>query len=422
MKIAWCTPYGPHSAIARFSHVVTAELRHRGHDIAIVRLDLYAQEIPDALDPSAVHDVIPEDADVIVVNFGNYASYHARAIEIVADYPACLILHDAEMRNFAWEMQHHYGFAFPPLPFAPQRPAVAPPADDIVHPEAAQILRTLGALASACVVHGPHYRQPVLDTCPGRVEVLPLCYVEEETVWSDKAPDTDQPCFNILVFGMLNPNKQLERVLQAAAMLGDIGKPVRTIFSGLIEPHYRSVLLTLCGTLGLAEPVFTGRLDDDALSEILSTADVICCLRKPVTEGGSASVATAMHHNRPVVVSDVASFSMIPDDYAVKVSYSDDPSDLAEAFLQIAANPQEAWEKAYRAKEWARTQFGPQSYVDQLEPILVDAVRIAPLMEAARQTSSLTRNTLGADRLEPIKIVADVLDELTAWSPENEDD
>lgn len=421
MKIAWCTPYGPHSAIARFSSAITAELQRRGHEIAIVRLDIYAAELPPPLDPTAVHENVPEDADVVVVNFGNYADFHARAIEIIAEHPACFILHDAEMRNFAWEMQHHFGFVWPALPFADQDPAADLLSDDLVHPHAAQLLRTIGAMASACIVHGPHYRQPVADTCPGTVAVLPLCYVENETVWSESPPESHDT-FNILVFGMLNPNKQLDRVLRAAALMDDGGKPVQIILSGLIEPRYRSLLIDLCGELGLPEPLFTGRLDDENLSKVLSRSDVICCLRKPVTEGGSASVATAMHHARPVILSDVASFSMIPDDYAFKVSYGDDPHDLARILAEIRTDPDAGHEKALRAKAWASTQFGAKHYVDELEGVLADTIRIRPLIDAARMSSNLARNTLGADRLEAIRTVSGVLDELTAWSPDIDDD
>ena len=62
----------------------------------------------------------------------------------------------------------------------------------------------------------------------------------------------------------------------------------------------------------------------------------------------------ALFRSRPLIISDVASYSMVPDDLAYKISYGEDPEDLAAALMQIFSKPEEAEAKAVKARAWAK--------------------------------------------------------------------
>ena len=57
-----------------------------------------------------------------------------------------------------------------------------------------------------------------------------------------------------------------------------------------------------------------------------------------MTEGGSASLATALYAQRPVIVCDVANYALLPDHTVWKVSYSERTDDLAAAIAAISAD------------------------------------------------------------------------------------
>lgn len=412
MKIAWCTPFGNHSAIARFSLAVVRELRTRGHDVTIVRLELDEAILATTHDPDEVTTLhVPADADSVVVNFGNHAPYHARGIQIIAERPALLVLHDAEMRDFLHGMRHFFDFEMPDLPFYAPRSSGEEIDPRLLHPDSAHLLQFLASLSTGCVTHGPHYLAPLRETCPGMVDVVPLCYAADARAYpTHLTPASD--AFSVTIFGVLNPNKQLDRLLHAVALLPDLGKPVDVVFSGVIEAHYRARLEGLATELGIAAPTFTGRLSDQELSATLLTSDVICCLRMPVTEGGSASAVTAMHHARPLVVSDVGAFSMIPDEFVHKVSFGDDPHDLAAALTEIAQHPAESMARAQAGQGWANVRFGAVAYVDAFLPVLEESLRLTPSINAARSCAALTENLFYDKILATMEPIANAMDPL----------
>jgi glycosyltransferase involved in cell wall biosynthesis len=236
-------------------------------------------------------------------------------------------------------------------------------------------------MASAAVVHGPHYRATVAAYCPGPVEVIPLCFPDTGKARRKKALSTGR---RVTIFGMINDHKQPRRVLEAIALLGERVGGVELHLAGACEDHYRDALLRLAEQLGIASPIFHGYVPDERLQDLVEDSHAICCLRNPVTEGSSASLATALYRGRPLIISDIASFSLVPDDVAYKVSYGDDSNDVAAALREIFTAPQLAQKKAARATKWAKDRFAATTYADAFEPVLIAARQNAALMNAAR--------------------------------------
>jgi glycosyltransferase involved in cell wall biosynthesis len=154
---------------------------------------------------------------------------------------------------------------------------------------------------------------------------------------------------------------------------------------GPVEEKHRNQLKQFAAHLGLAPPEFHGWVRNEELFRLLAQSHAICCLRYPVTEGGSASLITALYTARPVVVADVASYSLVPD-YAVwKVEYGETVDDLSRVLDSIEVDPEGANRRARLAREWAKHQYSASAYVQALLPILHAAVERVPALEAGRQ-------------------------------------
>lgn len=385
MRILWATPYNVKSAIARYSQIVVRALAARDHSVEILRLedeaaakfdvldsDLRIHE-PGTLDLTRLRDVY----DVCVINYGNYLSYHADALTLAATTPAVAVLHDADMEHFFFGARHAYprlgGLleCWPPNALAlPQRRTPAEEATSF-----------LAALAAGCVVHGHHYVDDVVAACPGPTARLSLCYPDIGTL--PPAPD-DSGAFVVVCFGMINPNKQPERILRALAHDQDLRARARVRFIGPIEAAYRARLTALAVELGLAAPDFTGWVDDSQLCALIAQAHLLCCLRHPVSEGGSASVITALYASRPTVVNNAGSYAEIPDGLVRKIEASDDPAPLATVMSEIARSPQAAETAAVQAAAYAHMRYSADTYVAGLIPLLEAAVTGLPALEAAR--------------------------------------
>lgn len=411
MRIGWATPFNIRSAIGRFSQIVCEELVARGHEVEVIRVEsgseLELPVIPSDLVVTEAAECDPQSYDVLIVNFGNHAPYHAKVLKLLAERPPLAIFHDAEMRDFAWGMLHRHGIAIPLAP-GMEHEQLTDSRDDLVQPSARPLLGTLAAMSCGAVLHGPHYRPTVAATCPGPVEVIPLCYPDTGEHRSSRAPS---PGRRITVFGVINDNKQPRRVLEALASskreLGD----VELHLAGAIEDRYRDTLLHDARRLGIKAPIFHGYLSDEALQDVLENSHAICCLRYPVTEGGSASLVTALYRGRPLIVSDVASYSLVPDELAYKVSYGDDPQDLAAVLRQIFEDPFAAEERAARAREWAEDRFSAPSYVDALEPLLRTIGSHATLTRVARSLVP----AVSTPAHEPMPVAVSAFAEVLDW-------
>ena len=409
MRIGWATPFNIRSAIGTFSKVVCDELQRRGYDVEVIRIESGEElglEVIDSDYPvvsAAYADVA--SYDLLVINFGNHAPYHAQSLTLLAQRSPLSIFHDAEMRDFAWGMAHRHGLTTPLLPGLDVTEGAV--GDDLVHAEAVPLLSTIAGMSCAAIVHGPHYQNTVASTCPGPVEVVPLCFPD---TGSKRKAARAKVTRSVTVFGVITEHKQPRRVLRAVAELTGKGEPIEINLAGAIEPHFREDLVKEARSLGIDPPVFHGFLSDEALQTVLEGSQAICALRYPVTEGGSASLITALYRGRPLVVSDVASYSMIPDEYVTKVSYGEDVEDLADALRTIFDDPDAAEVKARRAREWASDKFSAASYADALEPLFEVAIRRSILTDLSRELASAVQTPGNEPMLQAVKSFGQVLD------------
>lgn len=414
MRIGWATPFNVRSAIGKFSLIVCEELRARGHEVEVIRVEggveLEREQIACDLSVVDAADCAVDAYDVLIVNFGNHAPYHAQAVALLSRRAPLAIFHDMEMRDLEWGLLHFHRLQLPRLAGVEQQLAGAPPSD-MVDPAARPLLATLAAMTCGAVIHGPHYHETISAFCPGPVEVIPLCYPDTGTT---AAAAGRGPGRRVTIFGVITAHKQPGRVLDALAALRPRIGDVELHLAGAVEDRSRDALTAQAQSLGLDPPIFHGYVSDEALQRIIEDSHAVCCLRYPVTEGGSASLVTALFRGRPLVIADVASYSMVPDDLAYKVSYGDDPQDLAGALTEIFEKSDEAEERAIRARAWASDRFSASSYVDALEPLLLPLGNEMVLTRMSRELVPAFTAPDNEPMLAAVEAFAEVLDWMEA--------
>jgi glycosyltransferase involved in cell wall biosynthesis len=108
---------------------------------------------------------------------------------------------------------------------------------------------------------------------------------------------------NILAVGRLAPNKRLDDLLRAFALLQRALPRTRLLLVGDDGLHaYAAALRELARSLGLRDVVFCGRVDDDELQSAYALADVLVSLSEH--EGYGVPIVEAMLAGVPVVAYD----------------------------------------------------------------------------------------------------------------------
>jgi glycosyltransferase involved in cell wall biosynthesis len=399
MRIAWATPFNVNSAIARFSREICHELLSRGFDVEILRLEAPQSENIEVLETTIV--IHPASADLtddflrgfdaVVVNLGDYIEFHYRAIGLISRVPTITIFHDSDLSHF---VSGAIEAGLPIGQIVGDQPVEMHKLPD-ARPDRYAQLAMFAGVSCACVAHSDHYDSILRAACSGPVITLPLCYPDLGARPPRPGPDDR---LLITTFGMINGNKQANRVMQAIAASPRLKKRAVYRLVGPIDDNQRNRLTTLAAELGLNPLEVYGRVDDEHLFELLSQSDVICCLRYPVTEGGSASLITALYSGRPLIVPSFASYNVVPDEIVWKVSYGEDVEDLTAALQSIDDDRGGAELRVQNMKAWALATYSATAYVDKLLPLLDQAVSCLPLIETGRSLGHvLKKMTVGLD-------------------------
>jgi len=401
MKIAWVTPYNTRSAIARFSRLVAEGLGHADHEVTIVR-----SEAPDVLNGS---DVLPgtkivrwdtvcyapdfwSPFDVLVYNVGDNYPFHAGAIELLHRFPGVVIFHDYFLLDLfsAWRaakggqtladriLEDIYGYGA----------ALRFHANDGVAgweeytSEHFPLTEWIGRLADGAVAHSSFYADRLERCCGGPVLVTPLAY-NALADFQPLAGRKQNSKVSVLTVGHVNQNKRVESVIRAIGGSDILRDRCHYHVVGLVTAQERARLMAVADTVSFGDLEITGEVSNEILRAQIETADVICCLRWPVFEGGSASAVEAMLSGRPVIVTDAGFFRDLPDDLVFKVDPKCELASLTDQLTRLVSDPALRGTVGAKAAGWARSAFSAEAYIARLVPLLEEVARLTPTLRAA---------------------------------------
>lgn len=401
MKLIWATPYSERSAIARYSQAVVAELRGRGHHVAIYRTEVGADaELPAREDACVlVHGSDEEhhwlhEADLVIANVGDHYAYHGGLFELAHKRPYVAVLHDWCMLNFfwGWLLANHRSHDAARLitgMYGQKAGELCATAtwENLLERATKHFPLTewIAADTLGCIIHSEFYGERVRHSCAGPVHKLSLAYPVDAFDLSARPATRDGSALAVRTFGMVNANKRIDRVIRALAR--DPALAARTDYRvlGSVDDAERRRLEEVCADVGFTGLTFEGRVSNERLHEGMAEADVICCLRDPALEGASASAIEGMQSGAPVIVSDADFYAELPDEYVLKVG-SHEPEDALLRHLQFVDRHRAAARKmGLVAAAWAIREFSAATYVDGLEKLIPGFIAAEPYLLNAQE-------------------------------------
>lgn len=415
MRITFYTPLALASAIGRVAIGIGEELHKRGHRVSFVRSerdrDTDAPVHPTQLPVRWWHDVLPHevaaDSDVVLLNIGDNFGFHAGIMSIINEVPCLGIFHDFYLYSFFRDWAHANGGGGFGLHDAEVARIYGAPAGDIARlagndwplAEIANRFPMTEWLAARCagaLAHSDFYRERLEAACAGPVAVTGLSYAPRDVA---PLPERAGAPASVLTVGHVNQNKCCAEVVKALA-LSENGKSCRYRIAGPITPADRAWLETVASEAGFPGLDILDAVSDAELVEELTRADIVCCLRRPVLEGASASAIEAMMAGRPVIVADAGFYADLPDDLVFKVPPEVPVEALGATLDRLIADEALRREVGAKVRDWSRKHFTRENYVDALEALVDDVIGARPYLAVSAQFARELRS-LGIETADP---------------------
>ena len=377
MRVAWCTPLAPESAIGgRYSRPVVAALGALGAEV-----DLWfpstsapaahgtgtatAHTPPRVLDGSA-HDEL-STYDLVVFNIGNHAGNHAAILRAAQAVSGVVVLHDLVLHHlhhgmagedpgrYAWLVQEYGGGSAPagaPLPLRDEEAARHP------------LFEPALVKAHGVVVHSRSARTAVRSRFLGPVLVAHLPYDAPRAPGARPAA-ASRTTVTAITVGHVNANKKVETVLQAIGRHPRLRERLEYVVCGPVEPEQERRLLDLAAVQDVHLRLL-GAVDDDGLHRALLAADLSINLRHPVYETGSASLVEAMLYALPTVVPAAGAYADVPESCGIQVPAGCPVDAVGLALLRLVDEPALRQDMGRRARAHALETHDARRYAAEL--------------------------------------------------------
>jgi glycosyltransferase involved in cell wall biosynthesis/SAM-dependent methyltransferase len=396
MRVAFFSPLPPaKSGIADYSAALLEPLKR------IASVDAFEHR-PKSFDSSKY--------DVCVYQLGNNP-HHADAYEAALEHPGVVVLHEANLHHLVasltitrgdWdgylrEVECNHG----PEAGAYARSYVRTQrrAPDYSLP----MLRTVLARSRAAIVHSRAVAEELrAQGFGGPVGRIPhgawIATPDGAACRARLGLENGAPLIGI--FGFLKPYKRIAESLRAFKKLVRKTPEARLILVG--EAHPELPLDSLIRTMNLERSVrHLGFVAAEDFGEYMGACDVILNLRYPTVGESSGTLQRALGMGKAVVVSDVGSFSELPDEICLKTPVDQHEEEHIFEYLDLlTSRPEVARGLGERARAWAETECSWESvarrYADFLCSVAGSGSAPQPLAVPGVQESPASGNYIAS--------------------------
>jgi glycosyltransferase involved in cell wall biosynthesis/2-polyprenyl-3-methyl-5-hydroxy-6-metoxy-1,4-benzoquinol methylase len=351
LRVAYFSPLNPqHSGIADYSEELLMHLR------AFLDLDLFVDGFTPTnrlmLDtftvvdyqahPSAL-DRLP-DYDAVLYHMGNDYRYHSGIYGAMQRHPGIVVLHDFALQDFFLGMARHQGqmsIYFDEIEGGHGRRerlkaeehfnrGAAPLHESapLEFPLNARMVRS----ADGVIVHSEWARNRLAAAAPETPITCIKHHITERAAQTlPVVKERPNGTVNIASFGLITPDKAIERVLRALAALRD-----------QLDFHYTMIgsaanfpeLPQLIRRFGLQRKVtVSGYVSLEEFQQRILETDIAINLRERPVGATSGSLCRLMAAAVPTIVSNVGAFSELPDNAVVKIDHDLFGDAVLQAYL-----------------------------------------------------------------------------------------
>ncbi len=348
MNLAYFSPFNPQpSGISDYSEELLPYLAaHAEIDLFVEGFEPSNPELVERFryfdyraNPESL-DLLP-NYDAIVYHMGNDHRYHTGIVRVMREHPGVVVFHDfalqdfflgqarekGDMASYLDELEACHGRSERAKAEEFVRRGATPPhaAAPLTFPLNAHLARA----AEGIIVHSEWSRERLSSVAPGR----PITQINHHITaraaagGADERDESDGPV-RIASFGLITPDKGIERALRALSALRDDFNFHYTLVGPagnfpelpqLIERYHLQDRVTVTGHVSLTE-----------FEERIAETDIAINLRERPVGATSGSLCRIMAAGVPAVVSNVGAFAELPNNTVVKV----EPDHFADALLQ----------------------------------------------------------------------------------------
>jgi glycosyltransferase involved in cell wall biosynthesis len=376
-KLALVTPWPPqHSGIADYAFDL-AKVCSRQQ----VQLVVYTTEAcPSALTGVEIISVdtawdfsVLAGFDQIIYQLGNNTDFHLWMVPLLQDHPGIIHVHDLVMHHMvAWQtwlqgdteayldvLERWYGKSGKLAgERALQEEKYLWDSDDIAaYPLSEEYLQD----ARGIMVHSQYALEHVRATTPHIPSFqVPQLYDLKARGGASNALRT------IVVLGGVDPQKRLDWVIGAVAVLGDRlpeNLRVKLRISGNIDPRCNHLVDQARELTGRGVQIeFLGRIDEAKFDQEFRNADLCIALRYPTMGETSAIVSKALQYGIPTVVNDIGWYAELPGHIVKKLPVERCQQILCDLLEYLVRDEAAFAEWSQRCLSFAHTEFSLEAY------------------------------------------------------------
>ena len=373
-RIGWISPLTSASGVGTFSHAVTSvfpdAIEGEAIDLTILHphhAELYKSDHRClAIDNTPVFHQILALFDLLIYNIGNNREHHDLIFRLLRQHPGIIICHDYVYQHYLADQSAIIGQNFLSYaalltkyggksassylkrsritsrtghirysPWDSEYSALQPMSEAIV------------ALGSALVVHSEFAHRNVATAFAGPILKLGMPHDQkmaavrgEIELWERSL--SSKSTLHLVSFGHIQGTKCIDLVIEAIAASKGLRRRLRYTVAGFVgDQTYYAQLRSLVVSTGLHNVVtFEAGVSDARLADLMRDADLFINLRKPNTEGSSASLIEQLEAARPVVVLDSGCYAEIEASAAIKLPVDATAVDLKNVLERFVSKPE----------------------------------------------------------------------------------
>jgi glycosyltransferase involved in cell wall biosynthesis/SAM-dependent methyltransferase len=415
IKVAYFSPLPPaRSGIADYSAALLDELKK------LVDVEVFSSK------PLSFN---PKNFDVTLYQVGNNV-YHDFCYETALDHPGVVVVHEANLHHLIADITIKRGDwdAYVRAVEQEGNPEDLEYAGRVrrleVGPdyEGVPMLRQLLSRSKAAIVHSDCVESQLRGAgFSGAVARIPHGAWIPDANRSDfrQRLGLDETTPLIGIFGFLKPYKRIAESLRAFRRLVRVHPSAKMILVG--DPHPELRLDSLIRSLDLSLHVrVLGFRPIEEFVGYVAACDIVLNLRYPTVGENSGTLMRALGLGKAVVVSQVGSFSELPDSICLKAPVDASEEDhLFEYLNMLVSRPELRRALGARARQWVETECTwskvAQRYADFLESVAGngDGNGAATHMEPTH--SGVRSGTEPAKIAEPVHVDPDYI---LSWAPD----